>query len=72
MEDRTEPDEATRAAEQAEEGQAHAADRTPTPEEEAAAEGGYPESDEERQKVAEHYKEMTDIGANAKGEGRID
>ena len=71
MEDRTEPDEATRAAERAEEGEAHAADRSPTPEEEAAA-GGYPESDEERKKVAEHYQEMTDIGANAKGEGRID
>ncbi len=71
MEDRTEPDEATRAAEHAEEGEAHAADRTPTPEEEAAA-GGYQESDEERKKVADHYKEMTDIGANAKGEGRID
>jgi hypothetical protein len=72
MAEPTEPDEATREAEHAEEGQAHAADRTPTPEEEAAAEHGYEESDEERKRVAEHYEEMTDIGANAKGEGRID
>jgi len=71
MDERTEPDEATIEAERAEEDSAHTADREPTETEEAAAEGGYQESDEERQRVAEHYQEMTDIGAHTEGEGRI-
>jgi hypothetical protein len=70
MDEHTEPDATTIDAEHAEEGAAHTADREPTAAEEAAAEG-YQESDEERQQVAEHYKEMTDIGADVKGEGQI-
>jgi hypothetical protein len=70
MDERTEPTETTREAERDEAEQTSIADRAATPEEEAAAEG-YPESDEERKKVAEHYKEMNEIGADAKGEGRI-
>ncbi len=72
MSDHTEPDEATLHAEQDEGVAVHAADRQPTAEEEAAAESGYPESDEERQKVAAHEREMNELGAEAKGEGRID
>ena len=72
MDERTEPDGATVDAEHADEGRAHEADREPTAAEEAAADdGSLPESDEERRRVAEHYHEMTDIGAHAKGEGRI-
>lgn len=71
MDDRTEPSDNTRAAERDEAEQHSIADRAATPEEEAEAEN-FPESDEERKKVADHFKEMDEIGANAKGEGRID
>jgi hypothetical protein len=71
MDERTEPNEATVEAEHAEETHDHTADREPTRSEEAAAETGVVESDEERARVAEHYEEMTDLGAHAQGEGRI-
>jgi hypothetical protein len=70
MEERTEPDETTREAERAEAEVTSAADRAATPEEEAEA-AAFDESDEERKSVAQHEKEMGEIGANAKGEGRI-
>ena len=51
-----------------EDAQVHAeADDMPTEEEEAAAErAGKPDPE-----VAEHYKEMTERGADQKGEGRL-
>lgn len=73
MEDRTEPDNTTRSVEEEEAGRAHEADRPPTESEERDAERYLQESDEEERKsVAEHYEEMTEIGAEAKGEGRVE
>ena len=71
MEDKTEPDDRTREAELAEAGKSHTADRLPTAEEEAAAERERAELDADREDVAEHYEEMTDLGAHVKGEGEI-
>lgn len=61
----TTPNEATRAEEAKEAGGAHVADRQPTPEEDAAA------PEHTGPGVSEHYKEMQDIGAADKGEGRL-
>jgi hypothetical protein len=71
MEDNTEPDDRTREAELAEAGKSHTADPLPTAEEEAAAERERAELDADREDVAEHYEEMTDLGAHVKGEGEI-
>ena len=71
MEDNTEPDDRTSEAELAEAGKSHTADRLPTAEEEAAAERERAELDADREDVAEHYEEMTDLGAHVKGEGEI-
>jgi hypothetical protein len=60
-------DDATRAEEEEEAGAAHAADRAPTAEEEAAAEKNTLDPD-----VAEHEREMGRLGAEVKGEGQID
>jgi hypothetical protein len=60
-------EDATKAEEAREAGAAHAADRPPTPEEEAAAEGKNVDPD-----VAAHEREMGKIGADLKGEGEID
>jgi hypothetical protein len=69
----TEPDEATISEQNSEAGAAHVADRVPTAEEEAAAEGELAKTDQqERDDVAAHEQEMNELGANAKGEGRID
>ncbi|MGB7053637.1 MAG: hypothetical protein WBG41_18885 [Acidimicrobiales bacterium] len=73
MDDRTEPDNSTRSVEEEEAGRAHGADRPPNGSEEKAAERHLDESsEEERRSVAEHYEEMSEIGAEAKGEGRIE
>jgi hypothetical protein len=66
------PDEATKEAEEVDATHAHAADRAPTSEEEAAAERSRESLADDSEAVAEHYEEMTDIGTRAKGEGRID
>jgi hypothetical protein len=58
---------ATRAEEAREAGAPHAADRPPTPEEEAAADGNTLDPE-----VSEHEQEMDKIGAEVKGEGQID
>ena len=58
---------ATKAEEAREAAAAHTADRTPTSEEEAAAEGNTL-----RPGVSEHEQEMGKIGAEAKGEGEVD
>ena len=73
MEDRTEPNRRTRSVEEEEAGRAHDADRPPTESEERDAERQLEKSgEEERESVAEHYEEMTEIGAETKGEGRIE
>ena len=59
--------EATKVEEILETAAAHAADRPPTPEEEAAAESNALDPE-----VAEHEREMGKIGAEVKGEGQID
>ena len=72
MGNETEPNEATVEAERAEAGEAHVADRSPTAEEESAAEESAEEFEGDRAEVAAHFEEMSDIGAHAKGEGKID
>ncbi|MFZ0250090.1 MAG: hypothetical protein WAL61_09100 [Acidimicrobiales bacterium] len=62
-----EVDEGTRIEELLEASAAHAADRPPTDDEEAAAEGNTLDPE-----VAEHEREMGKIGAEVKGEGQID
>ncbi len=59
--------EATEVEEVLEAAAAHTADRPPTAEEEAAAEGNTLDPE-----VAEHEREMGKIGAEVKGEGEID
>jgi hypothetical protein len=70
--DDTETTDATKEAEEVDATQEHRADRPPTAEEEAAAEESTKKYAADSKTVAEHEKEMTDIGANAKGEGKID
>ena len=60
-------EEQTKEQDQPEEEAAHSADRPPTAEEEAEA-----EQNELAPEVAEHEREMGRIGAQVKGEGRID
>ena len=68
----SEPTETTREAERVDAGQAHGADRAPSADEEAAAEGARKEFGADRDKVAENYEEMTEIGSHLEGEGKID
>ncbi len=73
MGDRTEPDEATRAVEDSDADRGHEADRAATDEEAEAAEEAFSADDpQRRQEVAEHEKEMMEIGATVKGEGEIE
>jgi hypothetical protein len=67
MSEESEVDEATKSEEAREAGAAHTADRPPTADEEAAAEGNTLDPG-----VTEHEKEMGKIGAEVKGEGEID
>lgn len=60
-------DGATKAAEEREANVAHTADRPPTAEEEAAAEGNALDPE-----VSSHEREMGKIGAEIKGEGEIE
>jgi hypothetical protein len=50
----------------------HMADRAPTADEEKAAEKSRAEFADDAPKVAEHYTEMSELGAHVKGEGEID
>ncbi len=72
VDNETQPDEGTLEAERIDAGEAHVADRPPTSEEEAAAEGSAKKFEGDSDDVAAHYEEMSDVGAKAKGEGRID
>ena len=65
-------DEATQEAERIDAEHAHTADRVPTSDEEAAADKSKEAFAADSEKVAEHYEEMSDIGANVKGEGAIE
>ncbi|HWE68487.1 MAG TPA: hypothetical protein VG298_17740 [Acidimicrobiales bacterium] len=67
-----EPTTATRDTEREDARQAHIADRAPTAEEEVAAERGRSSFGADRESVAEHYDEMTEIGAKVKGEGEVE
>lgn len=72
MAERTQPDERTEAADEAEGHAAHGADRAPTPDEEAAADRAADRPDRaDPADVAEHERDMNERGAHAKGEGRI-
>jgi hypothetical protein len=62
-----EVDEATKVEELLEASASHGADRPPTADEEAAAEGNTLDPE-----VAEHEREMGKIGADVKGEGEIE
>ncbi len=73
MEDRTEPDEATHDADEAEAGSAHQADRPASEVEAQEADDALAASDPgQREDVAKHEKEMMEIGASVKGEGEIE
>jgi hypothetical protein len=73
MDGHTEPDDATVAAEEAEATHPPGADRPGTPEEIAAADKARAADEAEtRRSVAEHEKEMMEIGAEVKGEGAIE
>ncbi len=73
MDEHTEPDASTEAAERADAGHGHQADRAPTDEENAAAEERFSATDDQsRKEVAEHEEEMMEIGAQVKGEGAIE
>ena len=63
----TTPDKDTIREDRNEAQAAHAADRPPTPEEEAAADRTAGSADGQ---VAEHYEEMLETGAAQQGEGK--
>jgi hypothetical protein len=67
MTDHTKPDEATRQADRDALKAEHGASERPTQDEEAAAD----RMQDLDPGVAEHYQEMTEKGAEQKGEGRI-
>ncbi len=74
MPEPTTPDDATIAAEEGEWESAHVAGPPASEDEERAAVRAQqdPGLGGNRESVAEHYEEMTEKGANEKGEGRID
>jgi hypothetical protein len=72
MSEATEPNDATRDEERAEAENPHTADRPPTESEEEAAERGREQFKADEAEVKEHYEEMSEIGAEVKGEGEID
>jgi hypothetical protein len=61
---------ATKSAEDEESRAPHEADRAATEDEATAADRSRGDS-KDRQEVAEHYEEMSDIGSHVKGEGEI-
>jgi hypothetical protein len=71
MDDHTDPDEATRSADETDVD--HQPDRLPTDDEAALADEHLANDDPDRRAdVAKHEEEMMDIGAHAKGEGAIE
>ena len=69
--ERTVPSEATEKAERVDEQSAHGDGSRAAPEDEAAADQAREQYKADEQRVTEHYREMTEKGANAKGERRI-
>ncbi len=70
MANHTEPDEATKSADEVGN---HSADRPATEEEATAAESRFKKSDaNHRAEVARHEEEMMEIGVETKGEGAFD
>jgi hypothetical protein len=61
----------TQKAERDDAARSHTADRMPTEEEAASAEQGRAQFAEDKERVAEHEKEMSELGAQVKGEGDI-
>ncbi len=73
MDKQSEPDVETVEADERDSTHAHVADRPPSNREEQLAErAAQASSSGEMAEVAEHYEEMMRIGADAKGEGRIE
>jgi hypothetical protein len=64
-----EPNEKTVQADEEEATAAHDADRAPTDDESSAADAAA--SGVNVDEVGEHFEEMSEIGANVKGEGQI-
>jgi hypothetical protein len=73
VDDHTEPSAATEAAEEQAFNRAHQAGRGPSDDEAEAAERAAqdPALSGDQAEVAEHYREMTERGANQEGEGKI-
>jgi hypothetical protein len=73
MPERSNPSEATIAADEEEAKSAHGADRGPTEDEEQAADRSRkdPNLSGDQKDVAAHYEEMADKGVSEKGEGQI-
>ncbi len=67
--DRTDP--RTAEADRADAQRRPGADRPPTPEEERLAERAERDLAPDMPEVAQHYEEMTRIGAEVKGEGEV-
>lgn len=61
----------TAEAERHEAARGAGADRMPTPDEERAAERAAAGLADEMPEIAEHYEEMSELGANVKGEGEV-
>jgi hypothetical protein len=73
VDERTEAEEATRAVDSADADHSHEADRPATEAEERVAEDAFSkDGGQQRRDVAEHEKEMMEIGATVKGEGEIE
>ena len=71
-ENRTTPDDSTEREERIEATRDHRPDREPTKAEEEAADKFREDHPDDADDVARHEKEMGEIGAEVKGEGRID
>jgi hypothetical protein len=68
---RATPDESTDREEKTESHSHHLPDQQPTDEQEAAADEFRDEHLDEMERVGRHHREMDEIGAQAKGEGRV-
>jgi hypothetical protein len=70
--DKTRPDDGTRAAERAQASSGHDADRPPSADEEAAADRSRQAFAADSERVEELSEEMNEIGAHVKGEGSLE
>lgn len=69
----TQPEESTHEAEARQASREHVADRSPTSDEEAAAERALrdPALSGDQSDVGRHYREMAERGSHQEGEGRV-